>query len=269
MKTGKEPSAALEGPSSTVAGSELRSSSRKDRHARPNGEADVKENALVGRNSDQRDIRGIIELAKNGFAVIPDVFSEKTILALKKEHERYWNAFKKASVANRNGVGSFRGHTVLFLEKGRYDLDLDFGIFQSKQLLENNDIKAIVRKTIKSNYISYAGSLPSVQNSLNGSWHRDVYSLFDDEKLEVRLPVCYLTVLIPLVDMDRNNGATEFIVGSHKNGKSGKRVIAEAKAGSAIVCDGMVYHRGRANRSDTERHMLYIVYCKRWYNDYI
>lgn len=253
LKTGKEPLAAPGRPGSAAAGSELRLSPRPDCRAQPNGEADVKENGLIGRIPDQklRDMRGMAELDKNGFTVIPNLFLKKTILELKKGHERYWNAFKKASVANKNGVGSFRGHTVLFLEKGRYDLDLDFGIFRSKQLLESNNIKTIVNKTIKSSYIFYAGSLPAIPNSKDGSWRRDVYSLFDDEKLESRLPVFYLTVLIPLVDVDENNGAPEFIVGSHKSGKSGKRIIVEAKVGSAIVCNGMVYHRGRANRSDT------------------
>jgi hypothetical protein len=209
------------------------------------------------------------ELEKNGFAVIPYVYSEQTILELNHEHQKYWTAFRDAGVVNNNGVGSFRRHTVLFLEKGRYDLDLDFGIFRSSKLLDNAIIRSIVDKTIKSNYICYAGSLPSVPNSENGSWHRDVYSLFDDEKLELSLPIFYITVLIPLGDINRINGATEFIVGSHRRrGKSGERIIAEAKVGSAIVCNGMVYHRGRANRSDTERHVLYVVYCKRWYRDY-
>ena len=220
--------------------------------------------------SDQKPHEIIMdELHKNGFTIIPNVFSMNTMLELKNAHEKYWEAFKIAIVTNRNGIGFFRGHTVTFLKKGRYDLELDFGIFRSKKLLDNEIITNIVNKTIKSNYISWAGSLPSIQNSVNGDWHRDVYSLFDDEKLEMSLPIFYLTVLVPLVDIDKNNGATEFIVGSHKSGKSGNRVIAEAKVGSAIICDGMVYHRGRANMTNTERHMLYVVYCKKWYNDYL
>jgi hypothetical protein len=209
------------------------------------------------------------EFKKNGFAIIPNVFSHETILELKNKHQKYWMAFKKSHVVNNNGVGFFKGHTVLFLEDGRYDLDLNFGIFRSSKLMDNMILKSIIDKTIISNYICYAGSIPSMPNSQNGSWHRDVYPLFDDEKLEISLPIFYITVLIPLVDINKLNGATEFIAGSHKKtGKSGKRIIAEAKVGSAIVCNGMVYHRGRANKSDMERHMLYVVYCKRWYKDY-
>ena len=215
------------------------------------------------------DLSGMKELEKNGFAIVPDVFSKETISELTNRHQKYWKAFKKSTVANNNGVGTFRGRTVLFLKEGRYDLDSDFGIFQSHKLLANKTIISIVDETIKSNYMSYAGSLPSIPHSKHGDWHRDVYSLFNNEQLELELPVFYLTVLIPLADIDKINGATEFIVGSHKRiGKSGERVIAEAKVGSAIVCNGMVYHRGRANKSNSDRHMLYVVYCKRWYSDY-
>jgi hypothetical protein len=271
LNTGNVPSVTLGRQRLTDLGSEPRPFTLSDCPAQSKGEANIKENGLIGRTSGQQltTIRAMMELDKNGFTIIPNVFSKKSIFDLNKEHETYWRAFKRTFVANRNGVGYFRGRMVLFLEKGRYDLDLDFGIFRSKRFLENTTIKHIVNNTIKTNYISYAGSLPSVPNSKDGSWHRDVYSLFEDEKLETSLPVFYLTVLIPLVDIDANNGATEFIVGSHKGGKSGKRVIVEAKSGSAIICNGMVYHRGRANKSNTERHMLYIVYCKKWYNDYV
>jgi hypothetical protein len=50
----------------------------------------------------------------------------------------------------------------------------------------------------------------------DGTWHRDAYSLFDDESLDLKLPTFYLTVLIPLVDVLPGDSTTEFIVGSHK-----------------------------------------------------
>jgi ectoine hydroxylase-related dioxygenase (phytanoyl-CoA dioxygenase family) len=243
------------------------------RNRRPpaNGGATAKGSRIIGDRSCRmpNDARLMADLETDGFAIVPNIFSREALSELQKEHEKYWKAFKKSSVVSKNGVGSFRGSTVIFLEKGRYDLELDFGIFRSRRLLHNRRIINITNKLLKSDYISYAGSLPSIPNSKDGSWHRDVYSLFDDEELETTLPVFYITVLIPLVDIDASNGATEFIVGSHRGGKSGKRIVVQVGSGSAIVCNGMVYHRGRANKSDKERHMLYIVYCKKWYNDYI
>jgi ectoine hydroxylase-related dioxygenase (phytanoyl-CoA dioxygenase family) len=243
----------------------------RDRYSPANGDANAKARRLIGKTSHDMPNEATVmaDLEINGFAIIPNIFSREALSELQKEHEKYWETFRKSSVTNRNGVGAFRGNTVLFLERGRYDLELDFGIFRSKRLLQNSRIIKITNKLLKSNYISYAGSLPSIPNSQDGSWHRDAYSLFDDEVLETTLPIFYVTVLIPLVDIDASNGATEFIVGSHKGGKSGKRIVVQATAGTAIVCNGMVYHRGRANKSHKERHMLYIVYCKKWYNDYI
>jgi hypothetical protein len=243
----------------------------RDRRSPVNGDANGKTSRLIGQTPRRtpNEARVMADLEIDGFAIIPNVFSREALSELQKENEKYWKAFKKSSVTNKDGVGSFRGRTVLFLESGRYDLELDFGIFQSRRFLRNPRIIRIANKLLKSDYISYAGSLPSIPNSKHGSWHRDVYSLFDDEVLETTLPIFYVTVLIPLVDLDATNGATEFIAGSHKGGKSGKRIVVEAKAGTAIVFNGMVYHRGLANKSHKERHMLYIVYCKEWYNDYV
>lgn len=49
-----------------------------------------------------------------------------------------------------------------------------------------------------------------------GHWHRDIYSLFDDEQIDISLPDWYFTLLIPLVPVNAVNGATEFILKSHK-----------------------------------------------------
>jgi ectoine hydroxylase-related dioxygenase (phytanoyl-CoA dioxygenase family) len=82
----------------------------------------------------------------------------------------------------------------------------------------------------------------------------------------------YFTCLIPItVPLTLDNGATEFMVGSHRRGASKfdhlELARAEVPIGSALLFNGKANHRGGANNSSHERPVLYKVYHKRWYND--
>ena len=86
-----------------------------------------------------------------------------------------------------------------------------------------------------------------------------------------------LTLFIPLVDLTLENGPTEYILGSHRDGEeaqaaSGKRksrsqtrrnVTILAPAGSVIAFDFKLLHRGLVNTLQSEdRPMLYAVVGK-------
>jgi ectoine hydroxylase-related dioxygenase (phytanoyl-CoA dioxygenase family) len=209
------------------------------------------------------------ELNKKGFTRIDNVFSGEFLDKLKKKNLKRWKAFKKSSIYSTIiKRAKFRGSTVMFLVDGRYDLALDFGVFQSNKFIENKKIMKVVDSLFKTGFTYFAGSIPAASGSSDGLWHRDTWPLFDDEKLEGSLPVHYITVLIPLVDISDENGPTEIIVGSHRGVNTGKKLSVCGKAGSAIILDGRILHRGLANLSDNTRHMLYIVYCKKWYLEY-
>ena len=70
-----------------------------------------------------------------------------------------------------------------------------------------------------------------------------------------------------------HGGKTEFFVGSHRKecrydpgGKPSARFDGLA-AGSAIVFDYRVLHRGLANRSGAARPLLYFTYGRAWFRD--
>ena len=48
----------------------------------------------------------------------------------------------------------------------------------------------------------------------------------------------------------------------------GERYQAVCKAGSVVVFDGRIRHRGLANKSGSPRTVLYTVWHKYWYKDY-
>ena len=108
-----------------------------------------------------------------------------------------------------------------------------------------------------------AGALPTLlpsEEDKGGTWHRDAYSLFENETLDLALPWFYLTAILPLSDLGPGEGATEFCLGSHKANlgalgittREGVEAWAEGqpkleatmRAGSICLFHGFTLHRG-------------------------
>ena len=97
------------------------------------------------------------------------------------------------------------------------------------------------------------------------AWHMDGEHLDD----LIQLPCHCLTVFVPLVDLGDHNGATEFSLGSHLHDEgeiTGERII-QCTAGSAILFDYRLLHRGTANRTTTDRPILYFTYARGGFED--
>jgi ectoine hydroxylase-related dioxygenase (phytanoyl-CoA dioxygenase family) len=104
--------------------------------------------------------------------------------------------------------------------------------------------------------------------------HRDTHHLFPE--VPMALPVHMVVVNIPLVDFTVENGATEIWPGSHLvvDAEEDRGLPLEARAarmpslrtvmpaGSLVVRDMRLWHRGMPNRTDTIRTMLAIVYFR-------
>ena len=83
-------------------------------------------------------------------------------------------------------------------------------------------------------------------------------------------PLHAVNVFVPLVDLTlgaRSNGPTEFTLGSHVLGDdawdAAKSWLPAPKAGTAIVFDYRVGHRGMGNKSDEPRPTLYLTYTNK------
>lgn len=106
--------------------------------------------------------------------------------------------------------------------------------------------------------------------------HRDTQHLFPE--LPLALPPTLLVIHIPLVDCTEENGSTEVWPGTHlipdpdPEATTPDRLAARAAqmpslrtnmpAGSIVVRDMRVWHRGMPNRTQTNRTMLSIVYFR-------
>ena len=117
-------------------------------------------------------------------------------------------------------------------------------------------------------------------------WHRDGPSLFEDHDDRHRHHGTHcFNVFVPLVDVDQENGTTEFVPGTHEDKRYNKVVAhillnqsekyamdartirADLKAGSLIFFDVRVLHRGLSNQSTEERPMLYYTFGRDWFQE--
>lgn len=126
-------------------------------------------------------------------------------------------------------------------------------------------------------FVRYWGLLAALPNAGPTNLHRDVYPFLNTttgvniDSHEINLPPYYFTVLIPLVEITKENGPTEFVKYSQR-----EKIVDEEKAdlfapltkpGDFIIFDGRTLHRGCANNSKEERIIAYITYVANWYHD--
>ena len=87
----------------------------------------------------------------------------------------------------------------------------------------------------------------------------------------IRLPVLVCTYMIWLTDCEtESNGPTYIVPGSHRFGKMVDPNLAESlaipaigKAGTAVLINSQVWHRGCANTSDQPRETLQLTFGRR------
>jgi ectoine hydroxylase-related dioxygenase (phytanoyl-CoA dioxygenase family) len=138
---------------------------------------------------------------------------------------------------------------------------------------------------------SYVHSEPG---SRHQPWHRDVDYLHAAASASAtataaqQTPAHGVVSVVPLVDLDGTNGATEFVVGSHLHpsaidkpaefwnnlgggGDADSELLVTAQflvpRGSALLFDLRTTHRGGPNASPSPRAVMYSSYVLEWFRD--
>jgi ectoine hydroxylase-related dioxygenase (phytanoyl-CoA dioxygenase family) len=104
--------------------------------------------------------------------------------------------------------------------------------------------------------------------------HRDHPFLFDEESIDTLMPAYAVNVIVPLVDIDEHHGTTRVWPGSHRVWPEGeaRKLPSEdlvAQVGACILIDYRLFHGGTANRSEQMRPLLYVIYQRPWFKDYV
>lgn len=111
------------------------------------------------------------------------------------------------------------------------------------------------------------------------AWHQDdpphLIALDGEPPRNIRLPVLFFTANYYLTDVTEvEHGGTEVIPGSHLFGKpcpknmegtewEDRIVPCLGQAGSVVMFNNQVWHRGGPNRSDRTRYITQITYARR------
>lgn len=149
--------------------------------------------------------------------------------------------------------------------KGRFDMELpdfDGPEFSFITDLKKTPWMPIVRQILgKDVVLIHKGIFLSLPGSETQNYHQDGPHL----TTVYQKPCHAINVFVPLVDLVKENGPTEFCLGSHILGHEDYNEdnieIPVAKAGSPVIFDYRLGHRGLANTSDSPRPVLYCTYA--------
>ena len=99
-------------------------------------------------------------------------------------------------------------------------------------------------------YLKHVGCMMSLPSSATQSWHSDG----DHRDEDTHLPAYMCNVFVPLIDMRRAHGGTEFCPGSQVLHDEYIRTNADhallLKAGQSLIFDYRIRHRGLGNSFD-------------------
>ncbi|MEN9221501.1 MAG: phytanoyl-CoA dioxygenase family protein [Thermostichus sp. BF3_bins_97] len=197
-----------------------------------------------------------------GYLLLQEVFAPEAIDTLHRSFlETYSRYCASATHADALLVGNKRVMVTIRLEPPFND-----PLFYAHPLL-----LPILKRILGPELIlSGFGAVVSLPGSADQQVHRDLSHLFGDEMLDALIPCYALNLLIPLVDVNEENGMTRLWPGSHavfdahyaELAKQMPFVDPPLAKGSCLIFDYRLIHLGRANRSDAPRPLLHNTYSR-------
>ncbi|WP_165822454.1 phytanoyl-CoA dioxygenase family protein [Paenibacillus montanisoli] len=210
--------------------------------------------------------QAVEQIRVNGYVVFEGVLPEDKVNAL---HESFMQVFE-AHIAN-NPLNRGKNRTqmnVPFIEP-----------FNDPDVITHPFVLPVVEELLGRNcacrYFASDTPLPGSEYQLV---HSDLQALYPDSS--VILPTTGIVLNIPLVDFREDNGPLEIWPGgTHLMPENANRVenlqllapVMHSEpvlmpAGSLLLRDIRMWHRGTPNRSDAARPNMALVYFRSWFN---
>ena len=257
--------------------------------------------------------KSVDEFRRHGVAILPLRLDENFVSDSKRLCIDAWeDALARGKVIKGHDikVGQEHGFKEIVLRaQGRYDMQ--WKIDGNEHFLDKNEVLSkflpFVHEILggeKMTNMNFNGCLFSLPGAKEQLWHIDGEHLFTSEaafslsgRQEVEffrndghvdsiLPAHCLNIFVPLVDMESDNGGTEFCLGSHfhtkffsddivwqnsqwkdRIGFKGDVLTLKVNAGEVLAFDYRVLHRALDHKGREVRPVLYYTFTKRWFSD--
>ena len=128
--------------------------------------------------------------------------------------------------------------------------------------------------------IASFGSVVAYPGAEDQAIHLDHPPLFPSADVCDALPAHAITVVVPLVDVDLEVGTTAIWEGTHRSENRielvqtlmdkpdySAAVYPTPRMGDVYMMDYRIIHGGRANQSQINRPILYLVFARPWFRD--
>ncbi|KAL3809073.1 hypothetical protein ACHAXA_007858 [Cyclostephanos tholiformis] len=154
----------------------------------------------------------------------------------------------------------------VFRERGRGRYDMELALFDTEEFSFLTDRRKaawmpIVHKILGDDaLLVHKGCFISLPGAESQVYHQDGVHL----NQKTHKPCYAINVFIPLVDYNNLNGPTEFCLGSHYLGHENfvkeNAYVPCVKAGTPVIFDYRLGHRGLRNISEGVRPVVYLTY---------
>lgn len=207
----------------------------------------------------------LADLARQGFAVVPDVLSPAEVERVRARLVEVAAFERSAGIDHdpkwEDGPGNQRVFGLL--NKG----------FEFVELAAHPVAMALMAHLLDPAFL-----LSSLTANITAPGGHPMYLHYDQHYVPGPWPVAPLVanIIWMLDDFNEENGATRFVPGSHLEdhagwtleslvGRAGETVAVGGPRGGLVCLDGRVLHQTGANRTPAERrHGLIAYYCQPW-----
>lgn len=215
------------------------------------------------------------QVKANGYILIENVLGEEKIAGIRKSFDPLFDEYIK-----RKGFNTGTNRAQMFLPFTQPFIDED--------VINHPIAMSVIDEVLgRGNHCAYFASDTPMPGSDYQAVHCDIMPLFPE--MSAPLPPFSLVVNIPLVDVTEENGPLEIWPGgTHLNPdranhdtldgsvnphlhivRAAEGMLSEKvymSAGSMVIRDIRMWHRGTPNRSNDRRTNLAMIFNRHWYN---
>lgn len=203
---------------------------------------------------------------RQGCLLLRDLIAPAEVEALKAS---YYGRFGERDIHSLAQIGYPVGHLRLL-----HPLLLE-GAFARPQFyahpLLHPLLQALLGQRMVLNSASVVVAFPGSEEQ---RLHRDIAPLFGNSPICAQTPAYGITVVIPLVELNPQNGTTRLAVGSHHDTRTaytyeGHPAVfyPDCRLGDAFLMDFRLVHGGTDNFSQQPRPIIYLSYTRTWFID--